>query len=113
MHWPSRPGVHPGGIGQPVSAQRRFLHRSFGKTALMPSYDAEATALAALTICESLMLALNDLNIIPQAEIVGIVKDAVVTLEASAELDGRSPHRDAAILLRQIMLNANSVRKSR
>lgn len=77
------------------------------------SLDPEATALAALTVCESLLLALNDLNIIPETEILGIVKDAITTLEASAELDGLQSHSDAATLLRQILLNGNSVRRRR
>lgn len=74
------------------------------------SYSPEATALAALTICESLLLALTDLNLIAEAEVVGIVQDAITTLEASDGPDIRN-QQDAAALLRQILLHGNSVRR--
>lgn len=34
---------------------------------------------AALTICESLLLALSERNILPQSEIIGILKDAAAS----------------------------------
>lgn len=38
--------------------------------------DNDIAGTAALTICESLLLALNDLEILPDHEIIGILKDA-------------------------------------
>ena len=67
---------------------------------------------AALAICESLLLALNDRNILPEREIVGILKDA-----AAAHLnppDGSGPadmHKAVAELINVIIDGGNSVRR--
>lgn len=45
---------------------------------------------AALAICESLMLALNDRKILPEHEIVGVLRDAA----AAHENDPGTPRRD-------------------
>ena len=44
-----------------------------------PVSDVSGTA--ALTICESLLLALNERKIIPEREILGILKDAAAAHE--------------------------------
>ena len=44
----------------------------------MPT-SPDINGLAALTICESLLLALNDRNILPEREIVGVLRDAAAT----------------------------------
>lgn len=41
-----------------------------------PPPGPEVTAAAALAICESLMLALNDRKVLPEREIIGILQDA-------------------------------------
>lgn len=67
---------------------------------------------AALAICESLLLALNDRNILPEHEILGILRDAAASHEndpgkdASAEL-----HKAVAALINKILSGGNSVRR--
>ena len=66
---------------------------------------------AALTICESLLLALNDLNIIPEPKIMDILKDAAVTHENAPHGDGHEAmHRAVAMLIHKIIDGRNSVR---
>lgn len=67
---------------------------------------------AALTICESLMLALNDLDIIPEKKIVGILKDAATTHENTPPGDGHEVmHKAVAKLIHTIIDGRNSVRR--
>lgn len=66
---------------------------------------------AALAICESLLLALNDRKILPEEEIVGILRDAAAAHENSppSELDGL--HAAVAALINGILAGGNSVRR--
>jgi hypothetical protein len=72
----------------------------------------EAAGLAALSICESLLLALNDRNILPEHEIVGVLRDAA---EAHANVpkgtDPSIPHAQVAALITAIIDGGNSVRR--
>ena len=67
---------------------------------------------AALTICEALMLALNDRNILPEREIIGILRDAA-TAHAEAPDDPAAPglHQAVAAKINQIIEGGNSVRR--
>jgi hypothetical protein len=70
---------------------------------------------AALAICESLLLALNDRNILPEREIVGILRDAAAAhsndIGADSE-DGKSElHAAVANLINAILAGGNSVRR--
>lgn len=67
---------------------------------------------AALSICESLLLALNDRNILPEKEIVGILKDAAATHEFAIEGDQVGIHAAVAALINGILAGGNSVRRS-
>jgi hypothetical protein len=68
--------------------------------------------MAALTICEALLLALNDAQILPEQEIMGVLKDAAATHENAAGSDADpDSHRAAAALIRQIIAGGNSVRR--
>ena len=61
--------------------------------------------MAALTICESLMLALNDHNILPEREIVGVLTDAANTHETAGGNDAEiEAHLGAAALHTSIQL---------
>ncbi len=75
----------------------------------MPT-SADVSALAALGILESLMLALNDHNILPEAEIVGILKDAASAHE-NATTGDMELHRAVAKLIDTIIDSCNSVRR--
>jgi hypothetical protein len=67
---------------------------------------------AALAICESLMLALNDRKILPEPEILGILEDAAATHENAPPGDGaEAMHVAVAELIRKIISGGNSVRR--
>lgn len=67
---------------------------------------------AALAICESLLLALNDRNILPEREIVGILKDAAAAHANDPGADGEAELHDAvATLINGIVEGGNSVRR--
>lgn len=67
---------------------------------------------AALTICESLLLALNDHNILPEHEILGVLKDAATAHAQDPGEDGRADlHTEVAALINGILAGGNSVRR--
>ena len=67
---------------------------------------------AALAICESLLLALNDRNILPEHEILGILRDAAAAHENDPGKDARADlHRAVALLINKILSGGNSVRR--
>ncbi len=73
----------------------------------------DVSGTAALAICESLLLALNDRNILPEAEIIGILKDAAAAHHhAPQNQQGTSELHDAvALLINSILAGGNSVRR--
>lgn len=67
---------------------------------------------AALSICESLLLALNDRNILPEKEIVGILRDAAAAHANDPGEDGLADlHTAVAALINGILAGGNSVRR--
>ncbi len=71
---------------------------------------------AALSICEALLLAMNDHKLLPETEILGVLRDAAVTHENAARIDGADAtdvarHEAAAALINRIILGGNSVRR--
>ena len=81
------------------------------KSSTFPSQDVAGTA--ALAICESLLLALNDGNILPEAEIVGVLRDAAAAHANTHNVnDGQaSLHEAVAVLINGIIDGGNSVRR--
>jgi len=76
--------------------------------------QSTASGLAALSICEALMLALNDANVLPEHEIMGVLKDAAMTHEQAEGSDADlERHRAAADLINRIISGGNSVRRAR
>ena len=72
----------------------------------------DVSGTAALAICESLLLALNDRDILPEAEIVGILKDAAAAHHHTPKEDGRTElHVEVAKLINGILAGGNSVRR--
>lgn len=67
---------------------------------------------AALSICEALLLAMNDRGLLPEHEIVGVLRDAATTHENAfdAGLDPEK-HRAVADLINAIISGGNSVRR--
>ncbi len=67
---------------------------------------------AALAICESLLLALNDRDILPEAEIIGVLKDAAAAHGGVPANDGDAErHKAVAALINAIIDGGNSVRR--
>jgi hypothetical protein len=67
---------------------------------------------AALAICESLLLALNDRNILPENEILGVLKDAAAAHTHDPGADGHADlHNAVATLINGILAGGNSVRR--
>jgi hypothetical protein len=76
----------------------------------MPAPDHIAGR-AALSICESLLLALNDRNILPEHEIVGILRDAAAAHEYAADIENADVNTAVAALINGILAGGNSVRR--
>jgi len=74
--------------------------------------DGAASGVAALSICESLLLAMGDLKLMGEREVVGVVTDA-----ASAHRNAGSSARDKALnlavvtILDRIVAGGNSIRR--
>jgi hypothetical protein len=74
-----------------------------------------AAGLAALSVCESLLLSLTDSGIIDATEATAILLDAAAAHRGAVSLaDGEAGvHEEAAALLEAIVRNGNSVRRAR
>jgi hypothetical protein len=74
--------------------------------------SSEFEGMAALAICESLLLALNDRKILPEREIVGVLVDAAAAHTNAPAGDGREAmHIGVAALIQRIIDGGNSVRR--
>ena len=76
------------------------------------STSSEYAGQAALSICEALLLAMNDRGLLPEHEIVGVLRDAATTHEnaVGTELETQR-HRAVADLINAIIAGGNSVRR--
>jgi hypothetical protein len=71
------------------------------------------SGIAALSICEALLLALNDARVLPESEIMGVLKDAASTHEnAKADAAELETHKAVAALINRIIAGGNSVRRT-
>lgn len=72
--------------------------------------QTDYSGMAALSICEALLLAMNDHEILPESEIMGVLSDAAASHENA---DGSDPemHRQVASLINRIIAGGNSVRR--
>jgi hypothetical protein len=80
------------------------------------SEQNDYAGMAALAICESLLLAMNDHQLLSESEIIGVLKDAANTHEnAHANAEGLNEESDAhvavAALINRIINGGNSVRR--
>ncbi len=74
---------------------------------------SDVAGLAALAICESLLLALNDRKVLPEGEITGILVDAAAAhTNAPAGPARAATHKAVAALIQTIIDSGNSVRRS-
>ncbi|MEW9920971.1 hypothetical protein AB2B41_15255 [Marimonas sp. MJW-29] len=73
----------------------------------------DPAGMAAFSICEALLLALHDCNLLPEQEIVGILRDAAATHEnAQGPETERKLHMETAKLIKEIILDGNLSRRS-
>ncbi|MZR13393.1 hypothetical protein GQE99_10225 [Maritimibacter sp. DP07] len=75
----------------------------------MPDHT-DLAGMAALSICEALLLAMNDHEVLPQHEIVGVLRDAAATHENTDGPDAET-HQAVAALINRIIAGGNSVRR--
>lgn len=75
------------------------------------TFHNDIAGTAALSICESLLLALNDHNILPEAEIVGVLRDAAAAHENAPTGDKDALNVAVAALINGILAGGNSVRR--
>jgi hypothetical protein len=76
------------------------------------AHTSDVAGSAALAICESLLLAFNDRDILPEQEIVGILRDAASAHENDPGEDGQADHHSAvSALINTIIDGGNSVRR--
>ena len=76
------------------------------------SHPVDVSGTAALAICESLLLALNDHDILPEREIVGILRDAASAHDNDPREDGQAElHAAVSALINAIIDGGNSVRR--
>lgn len=68
----------------------------------------DPAGMAALSICEALLLALQDRKVLPESEIVGILRDAAATHEnAQGPKTERKLHTATAKLINGIIVGGN------
>jgi hypothetical protein len=73
--------------------------------------DPDIAGLAALSICESLLLSMTDLEIIDRDEAHAILEDAATAhRRAMEEAPDQQVHRDVADLIERIIKGRNSTR---
>jgi hypothetical protein len=78
----------------------------------MMTHALDVSGAAALAIVESLLLALNDRNVLPEHEIVGILRDAALAHADMPEAkDNPGHHAAVAALINRILAGGNSVRR--
>lgn len=77
------------------------------------SHSQDPAGIAALSICEALLLALHDRNLLPETELVGVLRDAAATHEnANGRGDEQQAHAAAARLINKIIVGGNLSRRS-
>jgi hypothetical protein len=73
--------------------------------------DPDIAGLAALSICESLLLSMTDLEVIDRDEAHAILEDAATAhRRAMEEAPDQQVHRDVADLIERIIKGRNSTR---
>lgn len=73
-----------------------------------------AAGMAALSICESLLLAMGDLKIMNEQQAIGVIKDASTAHQAASDTAGTvqatSMHLEVVEILNKIITGGNSIR---
>jgi len=81
-------------------------------TASNDLYSA-ASGIAALSICESLILAMGDLKIMGERDAIGVISDAAEShRSAGTSAQEIALHLEVAAILDRIIAGGNSIRRS-
>lgn len=76
------------------------------------SNQSDPAGIAALSICEAMLLALHDCDVLPEREIIGILRDAAETHEnALGPEPERLLHKSAANLIYEILEGGDLLRR--
>jgi hypothetical protein len=76
------------------------------------SEPTDVSGIAALTILESLLLALNDRKVLPEREILGVLEDAAAAHDnQSTSSESGQLHKAVSALINTIIEGGNSVRR--
>jgi hypothetical protein len=76
------------------------------------SEPTDVSGIAALTILESLLLALNDRKVLPEREILGVLQDAAAAHDnQSSGSESGQLHKAVSALINTIIEGGNSVRR--
>lgn len=80
-----------------------------------PSKETDSAAgMAALSICESLILAMGDLKIMGESDAVAVITDAASAHRAAEGTPEQlALHRDVVAILDRILAGGNSIRRSK
>jgi hypothetical protein len=72
-----------------------------------------ASGIAALSICESLLLAMGDLKIMGEKDAVGVITDAAAAHRGAAGSTAHEPalHLEVVAILERILASGNSIRR--
>jgi hypothetical protein len=71
-----------------------------------------ASGLAALSVCESLLLAMGDLKLMGESDAIGVIADAASAhREAGSTADEKAMHVAVAVILDHIIAGGNSIRR--
>ena len=74
--------------------------------------SSAASGLAALSICESLLLAMGDLKLMGEKEVVGVVTDAADAHRRAGEsAKDKALNREVVAILDRIVAGGNSIRR--
>jgi hypothetical protein len=74
--------------------------------------NGAASGLAALSICESLLLAMGDLKVMDEKEVVGVISDAAAAhRNAGGSTKDKALHLEVVTILDRIIASGNSVRR--
>lgn len=74
--------------------------------------QTDYSGIAALSICEALLLAMNDHKLLPESEILGILHDAAAAHDNAVGTDAEMViHEATAALINKIIAGGNSVRR--
>ncbi|WP_170430381.1 hypothetical protein [Ruegeria arenilitoris] len=70
------------------------------------------SGIAALSICEALLLAIKDRELLPEHEIVGVLRDAAAAHDAAVGNNAeKDMHQAAAVLINRIIASGYRVRQ--